>query len=255
LCRHVALDVGRHRTVAAFEVINEPVPGSLPLDMMGTTVLPQLYDRIATTIESEAGPAAILGDEPVSTTSDVRHLARPNHPRFVYGPHYYDSATMLGIGPLDPARIRAAVTSILGRVGALNAPVVLGEFGAPNSVSFKAEYLAAIFEALDASRASGMLWDVSVSTQLWNSEDFGPLRADGSELPWAALVDRPVPWAIDGTIGKILWDTFTRQFELVVNGAGDQVSEVYPLRVAADIQGACQGGQVPGLQSRRAGSR
>jgi hypothetical protein len=229
--RHVAREVGRHPAVAAFEVINEPGVGSTALDTAGKTVLPPLYDRIAAVIEAEAGAAAIVGDEPVSSTADVQYLARPTHPRFAYGPHYYDGATLLGIGPLDANRIRTAVTAVLVRAAGWGAPTIVGEFGAPNSVSFKSEYLAAIFDALDAGRASALLWDVSLSDQKWNNEDFGPLLSDGTETAWAGILDRPAPRAIDGTITSFAWDTAAKQFSLAVSSAGDGISEVYlPVR-------------------------
>jgi endoglycosylceramidase len=229
--RHVARQTGNHPAVAAFEIINEPGSGSTALDVMGKTVLPPLYDRIAAVIETEAGPAAIVCDEPVSSTADIQYLARPGHTRFVYGPHYYDGATMLGIGPLDPVRIRTAVTAVLGRTAAWNAPTILGEFGAPNSVTFKSDYLAAIFDALDAGRASALMWDVSLSNQKWNNEDFGPLLSDGTELPWAGILDRPAPRAIDGTLTSFSWDTGAKQFFVAVSNAGSGISEVYlPVR-------------------------
>ena len=229
--RHVAREVGRHPAVAAFEIINEPGAGSTPLETAGATILPPLYDRIAAVIEAEAGAAAIIGDEPVSSTADVHYLARPSHPRFVYGPHYYDGATMFDIGPLDPGRIRTAVSAVLDRAGAWNAPTIVGEFGAPNTVTFKTGYLAAIFDALDAGSASALMWDVSLSNQRWNGEDFGPLLADGSELLWAGILDRPAPRAIDGSITSFTWDTLFRQFNLAVSDAGEGISEIYlPVR-------------------------
>ncbi len=229
--RHVARETGTHPAVAAFEIINEPGSGSTALDVMGKTVLPPLYDRIAGLIEAEAGPAAIVCDEPVSSTADIQYLARPGHPRFVYGPHYYDGASLLGIGPLDANRIRTAVTAVLARTAGWNAPTILGEFGAPNSVTFKSDYLAAIFDALDTGRASALMWDVSLSNQKWNGEDFGPLLPDGTELPWAGILDRPAPRAIDGTLTSFSWDTAARQFFLAVSNAGSAISEVYlPVR-------------------------
>jgi endoglycosylceramidase len=163
--KHVAREVGTHPAVAAFEIINEPGAGSTALDIMGKSVLPPLYDRIAAFIEAEAGPAAIVCDEPVSSTADVQYLARPSHARFVYGPHYYDGATMLGIGPLDANRIRTALTAVVARTMGWNAPIILGEFGAAELGELQADYLAAIFDALDAGRASALLWDVSLSNQ------------------------------------------------------------------------------------------
>jgi hypothetical protein len=229
--RHVAREVGRHPAVAAFEIINEPGAGSTPLETAGAAVLPPLYDRIAAVIEAEAGAAAIVGDEPVSMTADVQYLARPTHPRFVYGPHYYDGATMFDIGPLDPDRIRAAVSAVLGRAGAWNAPTIVGEFGAPNTVTLKIGYRAAIFDALDAGRASALIWDVSLSNQRWNNEDFGPLLPDGSELLWAGILDRPAPRAIGGSITSFTWNARLRQFDLAVSDSRGEISEIYlPVR-------------------------
>jgi endoglycosylceramidase len=231
--RYVAQQIGKHPAVAAFEVINEPGSGSTALATTGATLLPALFDRIAGIIEGEAGAAAIICDEPISSTADVQYLSRPMHPRFVYGPHYYDGATMLGIGPLDANRIRTAVTAVLDRSKASNwnAPTIVGEFGAPNSVSFKSDYLSAIFDSLDTGRASALLWDVSLSDQKWNSEDFGPLLTDGTETAWAGLLDRPFPRAIDGTVASFKWAPASKQFDLSVTGAGSQVSEIYvPVR-------------------------
>jgi hypothetical protein len=229
--RHVAREVGNHPAVAAFEIINEPGAGSTALEVMGNSVLPPFYDRIAGLIEAEAGPSAIVVDEPVSMTADVQYLARPSHARFVYGPHYYDGATVLGVGPLEANRIRTAVTAILGRAASWNAPTILGEFGAPNSVDFKSDYLAAIFDALDATRTSALLWDASLSNQKWNGEDFGPLLPDGTEMPWAGILDRPAPRAVDGRVTSFAWNTAAKQFDLAVSSAGDGISEVYlPVR-------------------------
>jgi hypothetical protein len=51
--------------------------------------------------------------------------------------------------------------------------------------------------------------------------------SDGSERSWGAVLDRPVPRAIDGTIVDMGWDAAARQFTLAVQGDGDKVSEVY----------------------------
>lgn len=226
----VAHEFGRHPAVAAFEVINEPGPGSQSPETAGATILPPLYDRVAAAIEAEAGPAAVLGDEPIATFNDVGRLARPTHARFTYGPHYYDIATTLGVA-VDQDRIRTEVSTLLARAEPWGAPVVIGEYGAPNSILQKAEFSTAVLDAADARRASAMAWEASLSDVLWNSEDFSVFMSDGSERAWGAALDRPVPRAIAGTVIDIGWDAAAKLFTLSVEGEDAKVSEVYlPVR-------------------------
>jgi len=231
----VAREFGRHPAVAAFEVMNEPGSGSQTPEVVGANVLPPVYDRVAAAIEAEVGPAAVMGDEPIAIT-ELGRLVRPSHARFVYGPHYYDISTTLG-SPVDQDRIRTEVSAILDRAEPWGAPVVIGEFGAPNATSQKAEFSTAVLDAADARRASAMAWEASMSDVLWNSEDFSVLMSDGSERsdasqrPWGTALDRPVPRAIDGTIIDLGWDPAAMRFTLAVEGEGDKVSEVYlPVR-------------------------
>ena len=226
----VAREFGKHPAVAAFEVINEPSSGAQTPDVAGATILPPLYDRVAAAIEAEVGPAAVLGDEPIATLNSVGRLARPTHARFTYGPHFYDIATTLGLA-VDPARIFAEVSAILARAEPWGAPVVIGEFGAPNTVAQKAEFSSAVLDAADARRASAMAWEASLSDVLWNQEDFSVLESDGRERAWGAALDRPVPRAIDGTIIDLGWDAAAKRFTLSVEGEGEKTSEVYlPVR-------------------------
>jgi endoglycosylceramidase len=221
----VAREFGRHPAVAAFEVINEPGQGSQGPEVAGSTILPPIYDRVASAIEAEAGPAAVLGDEPIATTNEHR-LGRPNHARFTYSPHFYDILTILG-GMVEVDRIRDEVTAILERSEALGAPVILSEFGAPNSNAQKAEFTSAVLDAADVRRASAMAWEASVSDVSWNHEDFSVFTSDGAERVWGAALDRPFPQAIDGTVIDLGWDATTKRFRLLVEGNGDKVSEVY----------------------------
>jgi endoglycosylceramidase len=225
----VAREFGRHPAVAAFEVINEPGPGSQGAEVAGSTILPPIYDRVALAIEAEAGPAAVLGDEPIATSNEHR-LGRPNHAQFTYSPHFYDVATILG-QMLDVDRIRSEVIAILERSEALGAPVILSEFGAPNTFAQKAEFTSAVLDATDVRRVSAMAWEASVSDVSWNHEDFSVFTSEGAERVWGAALDRPVPQAIDGTVIDLGWDATAKRFHLLVEGNGDKVSEVYlPVR-------------------------
>lgn len=222
----VAREFGKHPAVAAFEVINEPGSGSRTTDVVGATVLPAVYDRVAQAIEAEAGPSAVLGDDPIAPVNDVARLGRPEHARFTYAPHFYDPLATIGI-PLDEPRIRSEVTAILERGEMYGAPVVLGEFGVTNTYAQKAEFLTAVLDAADSRRASAIAWEASIATTSWNAEDFSVLTPEGVERPWGAVVDRPVPRAIDGTILAMQWDAPAKKFTLSVEGEGDNVSEIY----------------------------
>jgi hypothetical protein len=226
----VAREFGQHPAVAAFEVLNEPGSGSQTPEIVGANILPAIYDRVAAAIEAEVGAAAVLGDDPIATDNSVARLARPNHARFTYGPHFYDPATTLGI-PVDQERIRDEVSAILARAEGYGAPVVIGEFGASNTHPERAEFSSAVLDAADGRRASAMAWEASMSDVHWNNEDFSVLMSDGSERAWGAVLDRPVPRAIDGTIIDLGWDSAAKRFTLSVEGEGDKVSEVYlPVR-------------------------
>ena len=222
----VAREFGRHPAVAAFEVINEPGSGSLTAEVLGATVLPGVYDRVAAAIEAEVGPAAVLGDDPIAAINDVERLVRPTHARFTYGPHFYDILTTIG-AMVDPDRIRGEVSAILARGEAWGAPVVIGEYGVSNSHPQKAEFSTAVLDAADARRASAMAWEASMSDLLWNNEDFSVLTTDGSSRAWGEALDRPVARAIDGTILDLSWNAEVKHFELSVEGNTDRVSEVY----------------------------
>lgn len=222
----VAREFANHPAVAAFEIINEPGAGSRAVDVTGAMVLPAVYDRVAQAIEAEAGPSAVLGDDPLWTSNEVARLGRPEHARFAYAPHFYDPLATLGL-PLDETRIRTEVAALLDRGETYGAPVVLGEFGVTNTHAQKSEFLTAVLDVADSRRASAIAWEASIATMSWNSEDFSLLTPEGVERPWGAAIDRPVARAIDGTILAMQWDVAAKKFTLSVEGDGDNVSEVY----------------------------
>ncbi|MET0595703.1 MAG: cellulase family glycosylhydrolase, partial [Polyangiaceae bacterium] len=222
----VAREFGKHPAVAAFEVINEPGSGSRTPDVFGATILPAVYDRVAAAIEAEVGPTAVLCDDPIVPINDVARLARPEHARFAYGPHFYDVLSTIG-APVDPARLSADVAAIIDRGETYGAPVVIGEYGVTNTHPMKVDFMSAVLDTADSRRASAMAWDGSISTMKWNDEDFSVFTSDGTERGWGAVLDRPVPRAIDGTILDWQWDAAAKTFSLSVEGQEDHVSEIY----------------------------
>ena len=228
---YVAREFGLHPAVGAFEVMNEPGPGSQTPEIAGATILPPIYDRVAAAIEAQVGPVAVLGDEPISTQGHIGAARPPRATRaspivrtFTTSPRpSAPPSTTIGSTPTSPPSWPAP------KHGAPRSSS--SEYGAPNSISQKAEFSTAVLDAADAHRASAMAWEASMSDVLWNNEDFSVLMVDGSEREWGAALDRPVARAIDGTILDLSWDSAAKRFTLSVEGNTDKVSEVYlPVR-------------------------
>ncbi len=233
--RELAASLGDHPGIAGFEVINEPGSGSGSIETFESTVLPALYERMGTAIGEEAPGFPIFGGGRAGdAVGGTNALTKPNLPAFVFAPHYYDAAVVVGVAP-DPAGIRTRVGNTLAPAAEWNVPVILGEFGAMNDYAQKGEYLDIVFDVLDEQRAHGALWDASMSPLLWNSEDFSVLTPTGEEQPWAGSVVRAYPRAIAGEIVRFGWDAEATRFELEVANAGSEVSEVYlPTRHLGD---------------------
>jgi endoglycosylceramidase len=234
--RDTARSLGDHPAVAAFEVINEPGSGSRDARDFAASTLPAIYARMATAIEASAGPSAIFGGDSATAATNDAYLQNPAYGNFVYAPHYYDPVIVTGGDAIDEAAIHAALAARLTAASAWPAPVVLGEFGAPNPSTVKEAYLKVVLDALDEFGASGFLWDASASDASWNDEDFSIFTADNAERDWAKVVDRPFPRAVDGVVSASQWDAVALRYELSVVAAGPQVSEIYlPRRQLGDL--------------------
>lgn len=230
--RLVAGEFAEHPAVAGFEIINEPSGGSIPSSEFEAEVLPAFFARIGAAIQEEAPGATVFGGGRAGDAlGDPNDLASPDLDGYVYAPHYYEAAIFLGIESVDHERIGEELGVTLAPAADWDVPVILGEFGAPNSNSAKGEYLDRVFDVLDAHGAHGALWEASQSDTLWNDEDFSVFDGDGVEAAWTGTVVRAQPRAVAGTLGSFGWDADARTFTASVTHATDGVSEFWmPLR-------------------------
>lgn len=227
--RYFAAAVADHPAVGGFDMFNEPAAGSTPLATFDTTVLPAFHARIGAAIREAAGDVMVFGCTRLGDSlGEPTMLGAPTPALSGHGfsPHYYHGLTTIGFGDLLTEDIRQDLENTLAPSQAWNVPVILGEFGAPNSSPIKAEYLDLIFDVLDEQVAHGMMWEAGVSEVEWNGEDFSVFDTSGNERPWAASVVRAYPRAVSGHIVRFAWDAETKHFELDVEDAGDEVTEI-----------------------------
>jgi endoglycosylceramidase len=230
--RRVAAELGTHPAVAAFEVMNEPAPGSVPPDTFDSVVLPEFSARMGRAIQEAAGATfPILWDGRINTAAPSSALRPPALPGAVFAPHYYEPLATLGFPFVIEGAISADLTAQLAARERWNMPVLVGEFGVPNQNWAKAAYLDFVLDTLDTLRAHAMMWDASASATLWNGESFSALDPDRTEQPWVHAFVRPYPRAVAGTIAAFGWDAGAKSFTLDVTAATDGVTEVYvPVR-------------------------
>jgi len=207
----VAERFGDHPGVIAFEIINEPFAGSAPdADAWKREVLVPFYGALATEIHRIAPRQLILydnqGTEAIAPAAAL-HI-RPEGDLMVYAPHYYDWSIMLD-GTWSGSDPEPEIAG-LARIGAEDeVPVLIGEFGFADGVEDGPLWLTLVMDALDAHRVSATLWEYSMARELWNSENFSVVNADGSER---AVLDAYVrPWlrAVAGTEPSFSWDAET----------------------------------------------
>lgn len=227
--RHFAAGVHDHPAVGGYDMFNEPAPGSTALATFDGTTLPAFHRRIGTAIREVAGDVAVFGCGRVGDSVGDPTMLVPPSPTlagFGYSPHYYHGLTTVGYPELLVDSVRSGLETTLAPSVTWNVPVILGEFGAPNTSPIKGEYLDLVFDILDEQLAHGTMWEAGVSNVSWNGEDFSVFDAEGQERPWAGRIVRAYPRAVAGHIERFAWDDELDHFELEVSGAGDEVTEI-----------------------------
>ncbi len=233
--------------VLGFEPINEPDFGTASNATFSPTTLTNFYSMMVAHMRGAAPQSLVFVDTTyidgalLSTT-----LARPSGDGVVFAPHFY---------PFDhtPSAVEAGLKKWADVGASWNVPVFVGEFGLNDTSSATVPYLAANFAAFDTLGLSGSEWEYSVSADLWNSETFSLVAANGTENPIAKAILRPFARAVAGSSVKQAYVSASGTFSLsyMASGGVTEVSlpsRAYPSGYDLTLTGACaDASSKPGL--------
>ncbi len=196
MTRTVAERMSKHANVVGYELINEP---------WGTdTELHDFYQAVGTAIR-ERDPNRILFVPPhalVSAGSSDNNIPKVTFSNIVYSPHYYDG-NVVTLGFWWGTSVADPLNKMLNKAKSWSAPMLLGEFGASNSVSNASSYIEALYTWLDSNFVSGTQWNYtpnwnSTTKDGWNGEDLSIVDGAG-KLRTKLFVARPYPQKTAGT--------------------------------------------------------
>jgi endoglycosylceramidase len=188
------------RVAAAFAT----TPGVIGYDLLNEPwgderrEIAPLYDEMTGLIRARH-PAAIvfLEGHITSNCGLATSLPRPAYGGFAYAPHYYHPLVLVfkrwsgASWPIDVSFHR------MGRqVERWGCPLFVGEFGGPAEAKHVHDYVATIYDRLDALLASGAHWNLTPgwhpeTKDGWNGEDFSIVDSAGNLRP--NYCPRPYP--------------------------------------------------------------
>lgn len=181
--------------VIGYDVMNEPWGDE-------ATVLSLFHEQAAAAVRGPS-PDAILFVSPAALTSAGKQTAllEPSFQNFAYSPHFYDASVVLfdswsGYEPDEP------FSFMNGKAAEWNAPLFLGEFGAPGPAENGLAYVDMLYRRLDEGLTSGAQWVYSPDWSEekkdgWNDEDFSIVDGQGRLRDNFRI--RPFPAKVAGT--------------------------------------------------------
>jgi endoglycosylceramidase len=228
--------------VVGFEPMNEPGWGSQDSAQFEATTLSAFYARVVPHFRQLA-PQGLVFVEPTGFAGSIvsSQLQQPSlGDGVVFAPHYYPIATpkpeavLMGLQPWADVGAQWKV------------PVLLGEFGMNHDRDTIVDVVTADFAALDALGMGGTEWEYSVTTTVWNNEQFSLVGSDGTEYPVVGALARPFARAVAGDSIAQAWDAATSTFTLSYAPAGSSAvtevsvpGRVYPSAPHVALSGGC----------------
>lgn len=197
MTRAVAERMSKHPNVIGYDIMNEP---------WGTHAeLLRMYEKVGTAIR-ERHPGAILFTSPnamVSLGYIADAIDPPKLSNIAYSPHYYDT-TVMSLRYWLGFDVGAPLGRMLVKANGRQAPMLLGEFGAPANAQRSDDYLEAIYTWLDAQFVSGTQWSytpqwTAAAKDGWNAEDFS-IVTEG-QIRSKLFTPRPYPQKTAGMPG------------------------------------------------------
>ncbi len=235
MLQKVARRLGGKPNVVGLDLYNEPDGGPLPVKAWARDRLTDFHSRMGTAVRAVSPQTPLFFEPPGrdGMRGGKTDTQKPDGEGWVFAPHYYDPARMtLSLAGMS------AVNPLLGKVDALtplgnwraqgdkwNVPVVIGEFGIPRDGAGAPAQLERTYDALDAHRLSGTIWEYSTTTDDWNHEGMSLTGPGGVPTAASRASTRPFPAAIAGTLANFSWDA-KEQRGAVAFEAKSGVSEI-----------------------------
>ncbi len=208
--RRVAHAVAGVEGVVGVDPMNEPPWGTVPYDLFEEKRLAPLYVDVIGAVRGEL-PGALLFAEPAASRNLglASHLPKLGVEGVVYAPHEYDGNAEAGQGfaPDHRQAVLDGVAALQAEATALEAALVLGEYGAVAAKPGLTEYMDAVYAAAGTHAAGAMAWHYG------QDEGYGLVDSKGApKTEYLAGVARPYPERVAGTPLSYAFDAATKTF-------------------------------------------
>ena len=214
--KEVARRLGHEPRLVGYDLINEPFQGLHPPGEFETRLLYPFYDRLAVALRS-VDPGATVFEEPPNSKNVHLPTAPSVAPRAdaVYAPHVYGLWDVNDAFSRRDELIELNMTYSAVEARAMGTPLWYGEFGMRRGAPDAEASLARIYDIADRQLAGTSYWE-------WASNEYGPLRADGTLDPVRALtLSRAYPMRTGGELLSVSFDGSTSSFSMIWRQAAD----------------------------------